>query len=230
MTKGLLFSQMAPPAGWEDDFDDWYEHEHIPARMEIPGFSHAVRYRLVDGSPPAAWHLACYFVDDMAALDTPDYQALKSDPPQRTARMLANVSGFTRYLADQISDTAQPGTDPAFTGLDHVLYVVAFSVPDEDVDEFEGWYEEEHVPLLMKVPGWLRVRRYRVRGGFDGPPWTHLALHEIADTTVLEAPERAAARDTPRRDALSARPWFNSARWNYAPFSLARTTMKGTAR
>ncbi|MFI6956561.1 EthD domain-containing protein [Nocardia sp. NPDC050408] len=222
MSKGLLFSQMAPPKDWEADFEDWYETEHIPARMEIPGFSHALRYH-TDTDP---WHLAAYFIDDMAALETPQYKALKSDPSERTARMLANVTGFTRYITDQISDTADHAPS-ALTGTDHSLFVVAFGVPETDRAEFEGWYEEEHVPLLMEVPGWLRVRRYLVRPGFDGPVWSHLALHEIASPEVLDAPERDAARNTPRRDALASRPWFTSGRWTYRPISIAHSTTKG---
>ncbi|MDI9897421.1 EthD domain-containing protein [Rhodococcus sp. IEGM 1381] len=222
MSKGLLFSQMAPPADLREDFDDWYDSEHIPQRMAIPGFSHALRYRQ-DAEP---WHLACYFLDDMAALDTPEYDDLKKNPPERTARILERVDGFTRYITDQISDTSPELASDA-TGTDHTLYVVAFSVPDEDRAEFDGWYEDEHVPLLMKVPGWLRVRRFLVRPGFAGHPWTHLALHEIANPAVLDAPERAAARDTPRRDALAAKPWFTSGRWVYEPFSISHSTSKG---
>jgi hypothetical protein len=226
MTKGLLFSQMAPPGGWEPDFDDWYEREHIPARLAIPGFSHAVRYRQ-DG--PGPWHLACYFLNDMAALDAPAYQALKSSPSEHTARMLGNVVDFTRYIADEISDTAAPGAPGDLTGTEHHLFVVAFGVPQEDEPAFEDWYQDEHVPLLMAVPGWLRVRRYRIRPGFDGPAWTHLALHEIAGPEVLDAPERAAARNTPRRYALAAKPWFgDSGRWLYRPISLARSSSKGS--
>lgn len=222
MSKGLLFSQMAPPADWREDFDDWYDSEHIPQRMAIPGFSHAVRYRQ-DEEP---WHLACYFLDDMAALDTPEYEDLKKNPPERTARMLDNVDGFTRYICDQISDTSPELPSDAF-GTDHTLYVVAFAVPEQDREEFDSWYEEEHVPLLMKVPGWLRVRRFLVRPGYAGHPWTHLALHEIGNPAALDAPERAAARDTPRRDALAEKSWFNSGRWVYEPLSIARATTKG---
>lgn len=219
--KGLLFSQMEPPAGWEADFHDWYEHHHIPARMQIPGFACATRYEAVEGEP--RW-LACYFLDDMAALETPAYVALKQQPDPRTERMLANVHGFTRYLCDEISDTGATA-EPA--GL---LYVVAFAVPDEAAAEFDGWYEEEHVPLLMRVDGWLRVRRYRVRPGFDGPPWTHLALHELRDAATLDAPERAAARDTPRRDALAAQPWFaRNDRWTYRPIHHATAEPSGAA-
>ncbi len=218
MSAGLLFSQMEPPAGWEDDFHDWYEAEHIPARMAIPGFAEAIRYERAsgDGEVDAARYLACYFLDDVGALETDAYRRLKADPGPRTERMLGNVLGFTRYLADQISDTGPTAEEAG------ALFVVAFAVPEGDRPDFDGWYEEEHVPLLMRVPGWLRVRRYGVRPGGDGPSWTHLALHELRGLESLDAPERAAARDTPRRAELARRDWFRSGRWTYRP--IHRTT------
>ncbi len=212
--RGLLFSQMEPAPGAEADFHDWYETEHIPVRMAIPGFGSAVRYEALDGEPR---FLACYFLDDMGALERPEYAELKRDPGERTTQMLASVRGFTRYIADETSDTGEPGEEPG------ALFAVAFAVPDDPAEraEFDGWYEDEHVPLLMRVPGWLRVRRYVVRPGSDGPPWTHLALHELRDTDALDRPERAAARDTPRRAANAARPWFTSGRWVYRPIHRA---------
>lgn len=209
--RGLLFSQMKPPQGQEADFDDWYDNEHIPARMALPGFTAAHRYA---GRGADTRHLACYFLHDMAELDSPAYLRLKSDPGERTARMLSSVSGFTRYIADELSDTGETEIEP------RLLYVVAFTVPDQAEPEFDGWYADEHVPLLMAADGWLRVRRYRVRPGGEGPPWTHLALHELAGDNVLNGPERARARDTPRRAALAEQPWFAAnARWLYTPIS-----------
>ncbi|MGW7824089.1 hypothetical protein ACWGLF_39680 [Streptomyces puniciscabiei] len=209
--RGLLFSQMRPPPGRQQDFDDWYASEHIPARIALPGFEAAHRYA---GRAPEDRHLACYFLRDMAELDSPAYRRLKSEPGERTARMLATVSGFTRYIADEISDTGQVGVRPG------LLYVVAFAVPDDTAAEFEDWYEGEHVPLLMAADAWLRVRRYRVRPGGDGPAWTHLALHDLAGEDALDAPERAKARDTSRRAALAAQSWFGTGeRWLYTPIS-----------
>jgi hypothetical protein len=213
MSAGLLFSQMEPPDGWEADFHDWYNREHIPARMEMAGFESAIRYEAIAGEPR---YLACYFLDDMGALDTPEYKRLKSDPGERTERMLGNVLGFTRYICDLLSDTGRAAEEP------RALSVVAFDVPDEDLEEFEGWYQDEHVPLLMEVPGWLRVRRYSVRPGYDGPAWTHLALHELRGAATLDRPERAMARKTARRDALAERDWFGrSGRWVYRPIHHA---------
>lgn len=211
--KGLLFSQMQPPPGSEEDFNDWYETEHIPARMALPGFASATRYRVVEGAPD---YLACYFLDDLAVLQTPEYQALKSEPTERTARMLSSVSGFTRYTCTELSDTGPAERDAA------LLMVVAFDVPDDDAAEFDDWYESEHVPLLMQASGWLRVRRYRTLPGSDGPHWTHLALHELADASALDAPERERARSTTWRERLAARRWFDgSGRWLYRPIHSA---------
>jgi hypothetical protein len=183
--------------------------------MEIPGFASAVRYEAIEGDPR---YLACYFLDDMGALETPEYKRLKSDPGERTARMLDNVSGFTRYICDETSDTGPVDEEAG------ALFVVAFGVPEEGRAEFDGWYEEEHVPLLLKVPGWLRVRRYVARPGHAGPDWTHLALHELRDTAVLDRPERAAARDTPRRERLMRNDWARSGRWVYRPIHHAVAT------
>lgn len=215
MTRGILFSQMTPPKELVDEFHDWYESEHIPARMAIDGFAGAIRYSLEGGDDD---FLAVYFIDALAALETPEYRALKDDPSPRTALMLNSVSGFTRYIAEEISDTGH--VDPEGS---RALFVVAFAVPDVDVDEFEEWYEGEHVGLLMRVPGWRRVRRYRVTPGSAGHPWTHLALHELDSPAALNAPEREAARNTARRDALASRAWFDSGRWVYRPIHFAES-------
>jgi hypothetical protein len=39
---------MSPPAHEEAKFNDWYDQEHIPLRVAIPGFVSAQRY-LADG-------------------------------------------------------------------------------------------------------------------------------------------------------------------------------------
>lgn len=211
--QALLFSQMQPPPGLEAEFHDWYESEHIPARLAIPGFRSAVRYEALEGKPR---YLACYHLDNLGALDSPAYARLKAEPGERTERMLANVEGFTRYVCRLTADTGEPPEEPA------LLYVVAFAVPEDAQPEFDGWYDDEHVPLLTRADGWLRVRRYAVLPGFAGPPWTHLALHELRDEAVLDSPERQAARDTPRRAALSAQPWFAAnRRWLYRRIHVA---------
>lgn len=205
----ILFSQMEPPAALTDRFHAWYETDHIPARMALPGFAGARRFRALSGEPE---YLAIYELDSLAALETDGYQELKRTPSRLTGEMLAKVSGFTRFTCEQLSDDGDGG-EGAF------LSAVAFAVPEDQTAEFDTWYETEHVPLLLEASDWLRVRRYRVISG-DGGPWTRLALHELASKEVMDSPERARARRGPLRDRLSGRDWFTaSGRWLYERIS-----------
>jgi hypothetical protein len=209
MNPAILFSQMEPPAPLLERFHHWYDTDHIPVRMVLPGYLGARRFHAEQGSPE---YLAIYELDSLAALETDGYRQVKTSPSALTKEMLGAVHGFTRFTCEQISDLGEPV---------HGAYVsaVAFAVPDGEVAEFDDWYEGEHVPLLLKAPDWLRVRRYRVVDG-EGGPWTHLALHELASAEVMNSPERARARVGPMRDRLANRPWFaESGRWLYRQLS-----------
>jgi hypothetical protein len=208
----ILFSQMTPPPGREADFHDWYETEHIPVRLAVPGFLRASRYRSVGDD---THFLAVYELADLAVLETPEYRVVKNEPSDRTRRMLATVSGFTRFTCRELSVRGADDRTAEY------LSVVAFGVPEPELAEFDGWYGSEHEPLLLRAPDWRAIRRYGVVSG-EGGPWTRLALHEIASLDVMNSPERAAARSGPKRDVLAGRPWFGrSGRWLYERISVA---------
>ncbi|KAJ7149277.1 hypothetical protein C8R43DRAFT_1236593 [Mycena crocata] len=76
---------------------------------------------------------------------------------------------------------------------------------------FRKWYGDEHFPLFMKVPGWLRVRWYRMTP--DGSTSTsqtptdgedadtvfkYLAIHELNNAEFPDSAEYIALSDTPR--------------------------------
>ncbi|MCC5949145.1 MAG: hypothetical protein JJT89_11885 [Nitriliruptoraceae bacterium] len=203
--SGMLFSQMRPPAALEADFNDWYDTEHIPARLVLDGFRRADRYVEVD---EPGNYLAVYQLDDMRVLQHPEYRALKEQPSERTATMLSSVSGFTRFICDLVADSGDAGQH-------RFLQALAFEIPEDEVDDFDDFYDTEHTPMLLEADGWLRIHRYRVRSG-DGGSWTHFVLHELAERSVMDSPERQAARSAPKRTAMGQRPWFaNADRWLY---------------
>lgn len=210
MSAGMLFSQMAPPPGERERFERWYDSDHIAHRLVLNGFRGAYRYwEVPESAAQEPSHLAIYDLESRHAVETPEYKALKADPGAETEYFLSHVSGFTRFTTERISD--QGDTDARGSWLS----VVAFAVPNEAVNAFDRWYEDEHAPLLLLAPDWLRVHRYRVLDGTGGP-WTHFALHELANQEVMDSRERARARSGPLRDVLSTRPWFSqSGRWLY---------------
>jgi hypothetical protein len=42
--RGLLMVYVDVPAPLEDEFNRWYNEEHIPERLAIPGVLNAARY------------------------------------------------------------------------------------------------------------------------------------------------------------------------------------------
>jgi hypothetical protein len=78
MAAGLLYVYTDPgPDGpvTEAEYHDWYDHEHGPARMAVPGLTGACRYQAIDGQAPP-W-LALYETASLEVLDSPEYKALR---------------------------------------------------------------------------------------------------------------------------------------------------------
>jgi hypothetical protein len=200
MGSAVLISQMSPPPGEEQAFDTWYQTEHIPLRMRVPGFHSALRARAVQGEPA---HLVIYYFASRDVLKSEAYQEVKNHPSTLTAQMLATVTAFTRYTGDEIGDT---GAAPA----GRYLYLVTFAVPAAHLSEFDAWYEQDHLPHLLRHPAWSRCRRYSI---VESEPAgvTRAAVHELTDLAALTSPERERARATPWRAQLAQHPWFSSA-------------------
>ncbi|OLO25296.1 hypothetical protein BTR23_25015 [Alkalihalophilus pseudofirmus] len=202
MTNTILFSEMIPEEEWEQKFNDWYNAEHIPIRINSPGFMCARRYKELDSRK----YLAVYEMETKEALNTQEYKNIKENPSELTSWMLQNVGGFTRYTAEEISEqkNSQVTGDPYDASI---LYPVMFEVPEHRQDEFNRWYTEDHVPTLLENPHWLACRRYKIFSGEPGR-WTHLALHYLEDVKVLECEERKKARNSKWREKLASEEWF----------------------
>ncbi|MCZ7564195.1 MAG: hypothetical protein M5U08_10745 [Burkholderiales bacterium] len=72
------------------------------------------------------------------------------------------------------------------------LFLACGDVPAGHEVGFNRWYDEEHVPLLARVPGVLCARRFRARSA----TLRYVALYDLADESVSRAREWQAARET----------------------------------
>jgi hypothetical protein len=99
--KGLLLVTMEPPAGFEEEFNDWYDHEHLPQRMRLPGFETGTRFVCLEGWP--RW-LALYDLTSLAALKSSEYLAVSlSNATPWSRRIAARTIGRVRVEAEQIA-------------------------------------------------------------------------------------------------------------------------------
>lgn len=155
------------------------DHDRRARRVfATPGVASAARFSVVEGGHRT---LLAYELDDVEGVRT---RLGTGGSPRGIDR---------RFYASLGTDSINDGY--ALERCTHLLAVLQ-SVAHADEEEFNAWYDQEHVPMLAAVPGWLRSRRFSRVGG-DGPDF--LAYHELASTDVFEDPAFAAARATPWR-------------------------------
>lgn len=188
MTEGLLYVLSEPGAVRDEEFHDWYDTEHGPARLSVPGIRAGYRYREGDGARPS-W-LAWYELE-LSALKTPEYERIRRRGPreQSVVGRLAVLDRRVYELVGTWGHCASPAPVVVSVGL------------SGDAAELERWYREEHVPMLLEVSGWRRIRRYRKLEG-SGPDL--LAFHEIDSTDLFRSPAYQRAVSTPWRTRAMA--------------------------
>ena len=110
MKRGLLLTLTEPPPGMEEEFNAWYDDEHLPERLAIPGFRSARRW--VRGRA----YLATYELDSPGVLQSPAYLARYQNPTPWSKRCLAKTVAFKRWACEQV-EPGDADPHPAAMGL-----------------------------------------------------------------------------------------------------------------
>jgi hypothetical protein len=195
MANGILIAAMDFSAAPADEFHDWYDLEHIPERLRVPGFLNADRWI---GGENRKISVATYDLDDVGVLHSPPYLAVGGDNAspwtKRTAKFREPI---LRYEGEQLfpGDRLAPRDAAA-------LLLIAMNVAAEHEHEFNEWYNTEHVPALGAVPGAVCARRYRGTGATQ----RYVALYHLSAPEVVRSAEWRKAADTPWTQKL--RPHF----------------------
>jgi len=186
-SDGLLFVYSDPGTIPMPEFNDWYDNEHGPARLTVPGISAGYRFRALDGQAPP-W--LAYYEMKCGVLDSPEYKALWAAASAREKTIMSSLGTLDRRVYELISDSGSPDSSAAPA----VVLAVSLSVPPTMEDDLAAWYADEHIPMLLAVPGWQRIRRYRLTAG-TAP--AYLSLHSLASPAVFDEPGYRAAVSTP---------------------------------
>jgi len=90
--KGMLLTSMNIDAIHEDEFNRWYDREHLEERVAMPGFLEARRYVAHDGNPK---YLSLYSTETIDVLDSPFYRTALAN---QTAWSKANIANFKNMI------------------------------------------------------------------------------------------------------------------------------------
>jgi hypothetical protein len=170
MTQRLLTMWWRTP-GSPEQLGIWLDRHLLPA----PGLTIG-RYR-VDG---AADELLSW-IEDMDGSENG-----LSDIRSRMSKAPASHEDFA---FDLVRDVGVPATPPA-----PWLYIVHTDIPAEIVADYNAWYDEEHLPRLVTVPGVARARRYVAA---DGVSPRYLTAYDLTIRDAFESSEGLKARKTP---------------------------------
>jgi hypothetical protein len=177
---GLLVAGFDYSPVHEDEFNDWYDTEHIPERRRVPGFLNCERWIGAE-NPKIA--IATYDLQSLEVLKSEAYRAIGGENLSPwSKRMTAKTKRLCRYEAEQLP----PGnrTAPSDAGG---LMMYAMNVAPEAEGEFNAWYDEEHIPRLGAVSGCLAARRFRTSTALSEGRQRYVALYHLASPDVCSS-------------------------------------------
>jgi hypothetical protein len=180
--RGIFLVYVDIDAQHDKEFNEWYNTEHLPELLAVPGIVAAARYEAVKGGPK---YLAFYELDNVAVLHTPAFTNRPRTPWGERVSPSVIGTNLTRIVGEQIYPN---GIEMPERGMAPVLQIGRMSVPAAVEAEWNTWYNNEYIPGYRKVPGVIYARRYRVHEGTSG----YTTVYEFESTAV---PENAAWKE-----------------------------------
>jgi len=133
------------PAYDRRDYEAWYQQDHLPDRLGIPGFQHARRYRRLNG--PRAEFLTFYETATPAVLCSAPYIKRLAEPTAWTARVMEHFRTMSRSICRVALDDGQVGAG----GL--LALMANNDAPSDGL--------EAQLAAVLAQPGVTRVRLWR---------------------------------------------------------------------
>jgi hypothetical protein len=171
----------------EAELNNWYQREHLSQVVALDGVTSGRRYCCADAPRK---YLAWYDTTNTRVEQGTAFQDMVERPTAWSIRMRTLYGQNRERMNFQLMrDVGQINTTDT-----PWLYIVHTDLPYHIVDEYNAWYDEEHLPRLVTVPGVVRARRYAAITN-NGP--RYLTAYELSDRDAFESPEGLIARKTP---------------------------------
>ena len=107
---GLLLVMIGVDAAHEDELNRWYDEEHFPERMAVPGFQNGRRFIALEGVPK---YLATYDLESPEVLGSEAYRhATGAGTTSFTRRMQKLFKPMVRNVYRQIRHENGPSAGP----------------------------------------------------------------------------------------------------------------------
>jgi len=174
----LVYTDLIDPK-YDEEFNAWYNTEHLPELLAVPGVLDAARYSAEKGGPK---YLAAYELESVDVMQTPEFTNRPRTPWGQRVSPTAMGKNRTRIVGQQIFPG---GLENPNRGMAPALQIGRMSVPDSVDAEWNTWYNGEYIPGYRTVPGVIYARRFRVIEGEVG----YTTVYEFEHAKVSESAE-----------------------------------------
>ena len=159
MPPGFLAVLSEPGANVTvEEFQDWYDNEHIPIRLDhIPSFLTGARYSASDSLRPS-W-IALYDVDDTAIFEHESYTRLRTNRSPREADLVKRLEILDRRTYETIGD-ADSGSTSSYHPKNPTKFILTQGIGCASDAQLKGW-SDATMENLKRVEGWARTRTYK---------------------------------------------------------------------
>ena len=190
MSNPLMLVLVNPQPSREQEYADWYANQHLVDMVGVPSVLNGKLHTATDHRPSQWRHAAIYQLagDPMAVLDEiSEYGKAGKIAPSTASDSSSRLMAIATSIADRVGGAGSP---------ENALFVVLTNPVDGQDDEYNRWYNDQHVDDVLAVPGFVGVQRFKlsVPSGAPAPDWKYLALYEIEKDRVSETFEGLSAR------------------------------------
>jgi hypothetical protein len=150
MPTGILAVWSDVDAAGEDDYNAWYDREHLFERLEVPGFHRGRHYLTVSGAP----RYFTYFVTDNAAVVASQaYLVQANQPSPWTRRILPHFRNTNRTACNVVYRLGR--------GYGAASLTIRLAAVAGRQEELIGWLSHTQLPALVGQPGLIGAQIWR---------------------------------------------------------------------
>jgi len=173
MLTGILAVWSDVDTAGEDDYNAWYDREHLFERLAVPGFHCGRHYLTVAGGP----RYFTYFVTDTAAvMASQAYLAQANRPSPWTRRILPHFRNTIRTACHVVCRLGR-----GYGAASLTIRLAAVSGRENELIE---WLSETQLPVLVEQPGLLGAQLWRAD--------RHATLVPVEDRRLRPEPDQVA--------------------------------------
>ena len=144
MSHALFLVRMDVAHDHEATFNEVYDREHAPNLGGVPGVRRAARYR--QPSPTEPRYLAAYELDGLTVMDSAAWKKAGE-----AGRWPGEIRPHT--MNRHLTKYEWVGGNSALTGKTPYVFWVMMDIEPHREALFNDLYDNEHLPLLLKLPG-----------------------------------------------------------------------------